>query len=114
MLKAAETKATDIPGSTESNCTDLPRRTSKRKPKADHETIASIEPPKKRRRKKSAEPLAPIEHTPCPAPVDPAAVIEASGTDVSNWEVLHVPPLLLAGLAELRYEQPTEIQVSAD
>ncbi|XP_037076198.1 ATP-dependent RNA helicase DDX24-like [Pollicipes pollicipes] len=66
-------------------------------------------PPRKKRKRRVAR-SAPSGPTSTAVEADPAAVIAASDTDVSNWEVLHVPPVLLAGLADLGYEQPTEIQ----
>ncbi|XP_043222235.1 ATP-dependent RNA helicase DDX24-like [Amphibalanus amphitrite] len=94
---------------TEINTADIPKKKRKKKRKENTEAAAtSSEPPAKKQRKNGA----PADATPSadPSAVDLAAVIEASGTDVSNWDVLHVPQPLLAGLAELGYEQPTEIQ----
>ena len=91
-----------------------PTKKKRKKQPAENTESDSAAPHKKKRRKKSVGPHSDAAATPTPCPLeaaDPAAVIEASGTDVSNWEVLHVPPELLAGLAELKYEQPTEIQV---
>ncbi|KAF0292316.1 ATP-dependent RNA helicase DDX24 [Amphibalanus amphitrite] len=94
---------------TEANTADIPKKKRKKKRKENTEAAAtSSEPPAKKQRKNGAR----ADATPSadPSAVDLAAVIEASGTDVSNWDVLHVPQPLLAGLAELGYEQPTEIQ----
>ena len=111
VVKISKTTS-DIPEDTADEPTNLPKKKRKKKP-ADNVETDSTTPPKKKRRKKTVAETSdvPAEPKPCPTEADPAAVIEASGTDVSNWEVLHVPPELLAGLAELKFEQPTEIQV---
>ena len=102
----------DIPADSADEPTTLLKKKRKKKAADNAETDSTAPPKMKRRKKTTTEPSdIPVKPKPSPAEVDPAAVIESSGTDVSNWEVLHVPPELLAGLAELKYEQPTEIQV---